>query len=45
MQGNQSLLKNCATDANKYFYLTSAEQIIATFEAIGTNLSKLRIAK
>lgn len=45
MEGNQSLLKSCASDSTKYFYLTSAEQIITTFNTIGTNLTKLRLAK
>jgi Flp pilus assembly protein TadG len=45
MEGNQTLLKSCATDSAKYFYLTSADEIIATFDAIGTNLTKLRLSK
>lgn len=45
MAGNSSLLQNCATDSKKYFKLTSADQIITTFETIGTNLSQLRLAK
>jgi Flp pilus assembly protein TadG len=40
-----TLLQNCASSADKFFLLTSANQIIATFEAIGTNLTKLRIAQ
>jgi len=46
-----TLLKNCAgspgkfPDSDKFFLLTSADQIITTFNAIGTNLTKLRIAK
>jgi hypothetical protein len=42
--GNSTVLQNCATDASKYFALTSADQIITTFNQIGTNLSKLRLA-
>jgi hypothetical protein len=45
MAGNSDILRNCASDANKYFALTSADQIITTFESIGTNLSKLRLAQ
>lgn len=45
MEGNQTLLRNCATDPTKYFYLTSADQLISTFDTIGTNLTRLRIAK
>jgi len=40
-----TLLQNCASSSDKFFLLTSASQIIATFDAIGTNLSKLRIAQ
>ena len=40
-----TLLQNCATDSNKFFLLTSASEIITTFNTIGTNISKLRIAK
>jgi Flp pilus assembly protein TadG len=39
------LLKNCASSADKFFVLTSANQIITTFDQIGTNLSQLRVAK
>jgi Flp pilus assembly protein TadG len=45
MDGNKSLLQSCATDSSKYFYLTSAAQIITTFDTIGTNLTRLRLAK
>jgi hypothetical protein len=34
-----SLLQNCATDSSKYSYLTSASQVVSTFNTIGTNLS------
>jgi len=40
-----TLLQNCATDSSKFFLLTSSSQIVTTFAQIGTNLSKLRIAK
>jgi von Willebrand factor type A domain-containing protein len=40
-----TLLQNCASDPSKFFLLTSANQIITTFNQIGTNLSQLRIAK
>jgi hypothetical protein len=40
-----TLLKNCASSADKFFLLTSANQIITTFDKIGTNLTKLRIAQ
>ena len=40
-----TLLQNCASDSSKFFLLTSANQIITTFNTIGTNLTKLRIAQ
>jgi hypothetical protein len=40
-----TLLQNCATDSTKFFLLTSASEIVTTFNAIGTNLTKLRVAK
>ncbi len=40
-----TLLQNCASSSDKFFLLTSANQIVSTFDQIGTNLSKLRVAK
>jgi Flp pilus assembly protein TadG len=40
-----TMLQNCASSPEKFFLLTSADQIAATFESIGTNLTQLRIAK
>ena len=40
-----TLLQNCASGADKFFLLTSADQILTTFQTIGTNLTKLRVAK
>jgi Mg-chelatase subunit ChlD len=39
-----TLLQNCASDGGKFFHLTTAGQIVATFGQIGTSLSKLRLA-
>ena len=39
-----TLLQNCASDSSKFFLLTSAQQIVTTFNQIGTALSNLRIA-
>jgi len=44
-EATSTLLQNCATDSSKFFLLTSASQIVTTFAQIGTNLSKLHIAK
>jgi Flp pilus assembly protein TadG len=43
-QGNSTVLQNCATDTTKYFDLTSADQIISTFNAIGEQITNLRVA-
>jgi len=40
-----SLLQTCASGSDKFFLLTSANQIVSTFQQIGTNLSHLRIAQ
>jgi Flp pilus assembly protein TadG len=40
-----TLLQGCASSADKFFLLTSAGEIVTTFNTIGTNLSKLRVAK
>lgn len=40
-----TLLRNCASGPDKFFLLTTADQIVATFNAIGTNLSRLRVAQ
>jgi hypothetical protein len=39
-----TMLQQCATTMDKFFLLTSANQIVSTFDAIGTAISKLRIA-
>jgi hypothetical protein len=40
-----TVLQNCATDPSKFFMLTSASQIVTTFNSIGTSLSQLRVAR
>ncbi len=40
-----TLLQNCASNSTKFFLLTSANEIVTTFNAIGTNLTKLRVAQ
>ena len=39
------LLQQCASDSSKFFYLTSSNQIVSTFNTIGTNLSNLYVSK
>jgi Flp pilus assembly protein TadG len=40
-----TLLQNCASDPGKFYLLTKADQIVSTFNDIGSQLAKLRIAK
>ncbi|MDB5602716.1 MAG: Flp pilus assembly protein TadG [Xanthobacteraceae bacterium] len=40
-----TVLQNCASDSSKFFMLTSANSLIATFNQIGSQLSQLRIAQ
>jgi hypothetical protein len=40
-----TLLKNCASSADKFWMVTSASGIGSVFTQIGTQLTKLRIAK
>jgi Flp pilus assembly protein TadG len=45
INGNASLLKNCATNPTMYYDVQSASQLNAVFTAIAQNLANLRIAK
>ncbi len=40
-----TLLQNCASGPDKFWMVTSASQITTVFNTIGTNLTKLRVAK
>jgi len=40
-----TLLQNCASDSSKFFLLTTAGEIVSVFNSIGTQLSKLRLAR
>ena len=40
-----TLLQNCASSSDKFFLLTKSDQIVTTFQQIGTELSDLRISK
>jgi Flp pilus assembly protein TadG len=42
---NQTLLKNCATQADYYFPTSSGTELAAAFSAIGDSLSNLRVSK
>ena len=45
MAGNSSVLSACATDASKYYELTTAGAIITAFNQIGTELANLHLAR
>ena len=40
-----SILQYCASGPDNFFMLTSASEVMATFNSIGTSLSKLRVAR
>jgi Flp pilus assembly protein TadG len=40
-----TLLRNCASDADKFYYLTSASQMVTVFDEIASDLASLYIAK
>jgi hypothetical protein len=44
MAGSSSMLKGCASDDSKYFELTSADEIVTTFQQIGTQITNLRVS-
>ena len=39
-----TLLENCASDPSNFFLLKSADEIVTTFEQIGTEISDLRLS-
>jgi Flp pilus assembly protein TadG len=45
IDGNATLLKNCATNPTMYFDVQNASQLNSVFSAIAQNLANLRIAK
>ncbi len=44
-QGNSTVLANCASDPSKYFDLTTSGAIITTLNAIGQQITNLRVAR
>ncbi|MGB7259318.1 MAG: pilus assembly protein TadG, partial [Pseudolabrys sp.] len=40
-----TLMQNCASSSDKFYELTNANDLITTFNTIGTNLTKLRVAR
>lgn len=45
IEGNQSLLRNCATSSNMYFEVSQASQLNAVFKSIADSLATLHISK
>jgi Flp pilus assembly protein TadG len=45
IDGNQTLLKNCASKPDMYYEVAQASQLNSVFTAIAQNLANLRIAK
>jgi len=45
MDGNETLLKNCASDSTMYFSVTAASQLTTVFASIAQSLSNLRISQ
>jgi Flp pilus assembly protein TadG len=45
IDGNATLLKNCATNPNMYYDVDNASQLNGVFSSIAQNLANLRIAK
>lgn len=40
-----TLLQNCASSSDKFFELTSADEIVTTFQQIGTDITKLHLSQ
>ena len=40
-----TLLQNCASSTDKFYHLTTAGELTTTFNTIGTNQTKLRVAQ
>jgi hypothetical protein len=40
-----TLLQNCASSSDKFWMITSASELSTLFSTIGTNITKLRVAK
>ena len=45
MEGNEALLRGCATSPAMYYNVTAANQLATVFETIAKKLTQLRIAK
>jgi hypothetical protein len=45
IEGNETMLKECATDPSMFYKLTDANQLISVFESIGTELANLHLSR
>lgn len=45
MEGNEALLRSCATSPAMYYNVTAASQLMTVFETIAKTLTQLRIAR
>jgi Flp pilus assembly protein TadG len=45
IDGNETLLKNCASNNDMYYKITAANQLVDVFESIGTELASLHLSK
>ena len=43
--GDSAPLQNCATDASKYFVVTSSSQIATDFSSIAEQITNLRVSR
>ncbi len=44
-EGNESLLSDCASSTSTYFDIEDVDDLVPTFQAIGEEISQLRVAK
>jgi Flp pilus assembly protein TadG len=45
VEGNESVMKDCASKSDMFFKLNSSNQVVSAFSAIGTKLAKLRLTR
>lgn len=45
IDGNADLLKNCASDPSMYYEVSDATQLVSVFNAIGSTIANLHLAK
>lgn len=45
VDGNENLIRDCASDPSKYFDVQQVDQLLPTFKAMATDIAKLRLAQ